>query len=175
MWTVNGGYTIRPVRDDELEAILEVYRQCEDFLALTPQPTASVAMVQMDLKHSRENYGLFCGIYDAPDGTMVGVLDVTMSGFEGNPHHAFIALLMIGKPYRSGGLGAAVVEAAEQQMMANPDVTAILSGVMANNPGAIRFWARHGYVITAGPISQADGTTTWDLCKPLVRKDPHKV
>jgi ribosomal protein S18 acetylase RimI-like enzyme len=100
---------------------------------------------------------------------MAGVLDVVMSGFEGDPHHAFISLLMIGKPYRSSGLGAAVVEVTERQMMANPDVTAILSGVMVNNPGAIRFWERHGYAITAGPILQADGTTTWDLCKPLVR------
>jgi ribosomal protein S18 acetylase RimI-like enzyme len=168
MWTVRGGYAIRPVRDDELEAMVEVYRQCEDFLALTPQPNASPEMVRSDLNISKANGGLFCGIY-APDGKMVGVLDVILKGFEGNPHHAFIELLMIARAHRSGGLGSAVVDVIERQIMADADVTAILSGVMVNNPAALRFWQRHGYAVSGGPVNQTDGTTTWDLHKKVPR------
>ncbi|MBI5958514.1 MAG: hypothetical protein HY866_07265, partial [Chloroflexi bacterium] len=67
-------FTIRPVEDDQLENVLEVYRPCEDFLALGPQPKASMVMVEADLRLSADNGGIFCGIYD-PGGVMLGVVD----------------------------------------------------------------------------------------------------
>ncbi len=34
-------FTLRPVDEGDLAALMEVYRQCEDFLALGPQAMAS--------------------------------------------------------------------------------------------------------------------------------------
>lgn len=155
-------FSIRPVSSDELDAILAVYRQCEDFLALCPVPTASLEMVQVDLQLSASQNGVFCGIYN-PDGVMVGVLDV-IPQYE--PSAAFLELLMIGAPYRSQGLGEAVVRALEDETRKNPTITAIRAGVQVNNPGAVRFWKRMGFQIVGGP-KLIDQTTCYDLLKDL--------
>ncbi len=158
-------FTIRPVREDDRADILSVYRQCEDFLALGPVPQASMAMVQADLDYSTQHGGIFCGIFD-PGGGMMGVIDVIPKGYEGEPHTAFLTLLMIRELYRAHGLGTAVVQAAEQYLVAQHTVDTIRAGVAVNNPGAIRFWARQGYVTVSGPIVFPDGTG-FDLCKSL--------
>lgn len=50
---------IRSIRSDELESVLEVYKQCEDFLALGPVPTASKEMVLNDIEISKAENGIF--------------------------------------------------------------------------------------------------------------------
>jgi len=162
-------FIIRPLRDDDLLPVLEVYRQCEDFLARTPKPTASMEIVQEDLALSRQNGGIFCGIYNHT-GTMMGILDVVLSGFEGERGSAFIELLMIGQPYRQRGLGSAVVQALETYIQRDTHVNVILAAVMVNNPVAIRFWERHGYKIVGGPEAEPDGTTVWKLSKLVISR-----
>jgi ribosomal protein S18 acetylase RimI-like enzyme len=135
---------IRHVHPEELEAVLEVYRQCEDFLALGPVATASMVMVLSDLEISKGYGGTFCGIYTA-EGEMIGVLDTVQAGFEGDPRAAYLTLLMIAAPYRDR----------------------ILAGVQVNNPGAMRFWQRMGYRIVSEPKLHSDGTTAVDLRKDL--------
>jgi len=164
------GFSIRPVRPDETSAILEVYRQCEDFLALGPVPTASLAMVLADLALSRQHSRVFCGIYEAqPDGLgpMVGVLDVVLGGAEGRPECADLALLMIAAPHRHHGLGRKVVALVEEAIRRDPSITTILSGVQVNNPPAIRFWTRNGYRIVGGPELMPDQTTVYHLRKDV--------
>jgi len=58
------GCTIRPVEQNEaeLEQVLAVYRQCEDFLALGPVAMASLEMVAADLALSGLKGGTFCAI-----------------------------------------------------------------------------------------------------------------
>jgi ribosomal protein S18 acetylase RimI-like enzyme len=161
-------FTIRPVNENgEAGAILEVYRQCEDFLALGPVAQASMQMVQVDLAHSRDEGGVFCGIYAHPDGQMMGIVDFMQAGFNGEPELAFISLLMIAAPHRSQGLGAAVVTLVEGWIRVAGKATAIEAGVQVNNPQAIRFWERMGYKIVSGPIEYADGTTAYRLWRSL--------
>lgn len=157
-------FEIHPIVQDDLNAILEVYRQCEDFLALGPVSTASLEMVLSDLELSKRQGGIFCGIYTKTE-KMIGVLDYVPCNFEGDPHVAFLSLLMIAAPFRSEGIGAAVVAAVEKEVRKDPQITAMLSGVQVNNPQAIRFWQRHGYRIVSGPILHADQTTAFDLRK----------
>jgi ribosomal protein S18 acetylase RimI-like enzyme len=159
-------FSLKPISNQDLQAVLEVYHQCEDFLALGPEPRASMPMVLNDLAYSQAHGGHFCGIYD-PAGSLVGVVDVVLHGFEGNPAHAFITLLMIAQPFRRKGLGGEVVQAVEQEIRRNPQVEQILSGVQANNPAALRFWQRQGYQVTSGPTLQPDGTTAYQLQKKL--------
>ncbi len=103
--THDNRFHIRPITADELDAVLEVYRQCEDFLALGPVPVASTAMVLQDIEISRREGGIFCGIYDAANGKMIGVVDYVPHGFEGDPHLAHLSLLMMLRPSASGEWG----------------------------------------------------------------------
>ena len=157
---------IHPITGEELNAVLEVYRQCEDFLALGPVPTASMKMVLKDIEISHGYGGLFCGIYTAGD-RMIGIIDYVPGNFEGNPRAAFLDLLMIAAPYRKQGLGQAVVEAVENEIRKDTQVNVILSGVQVNNPLAIRFWQRNGYQIVSGPKLMPDQTTAYALRKDL--------
>jgi ribosomal protein S18 acetylase RimI-like enzyme len=158
--------TVRPTGASETEAILTVYRQCEDFLALGPQLNATHAMVLADLQHSVDEGGVFCGIYDAYN-VMVGVVDFVSRGFEGDPTRAFLSLLMIAAPWRGKGLGAAVVRLVEAEIHRDAQVARIDSGVQVNNLAAIRFWQRCGYTIISGPNLLPDQTTVFHLRKLL--------
>jgi ribosomal protein S18 acetylase RimI-like enzyme len=158
---------IHPVGERDVHAVLKVYQQCEDFLALGPAATASLEMVLKDLEISHEAGGIFCGIFNAPD-RMIGVVDYVPSHWEGDPRAAFLELLMIAAPFRSRGIGTAVVEAVENEIRKDPGITVIHSGVQVNNPQAIRFWQRHGYRIVSGPKLQLDQTTAFDLRKDIV-------
>jgi ribosomal protein S18 acetylase RimI-like enzyme len=155
---------IHPTTQDDLDAVLDVYRQCEDFLALGPVPTASMEMVLKDLETSRAEGGVFCGIYTA-GGKMIGIIDYVPSNFKGEPHTAFLELLMIAASFRKQGIGKAVVEAIENEIRKDARVSTILSGVQVNNPQAIRFWQRNGYRIVSGPELFPDQTTAFGLRK----------
>ena len=98
---------IRPVTHADLSAVLDVYRQCEDFLALGPEPAASMEMVLRDIETSQREGGLFCGIFEA-NSSMIGVIDYVFGNFEGDPRLAFLSLLMIAAPHRNQGIGQAV-------------------------------------------------------------------
>jgi ribosomal protein S18 acetylase RimI-like enzyme len=165
--THDNRFRIRPIRPDELDTVLDVYRQCEDFLALGPVPTASMEMVLQDLEISRHEGGIFCGIYDAANGKMIGVVDYVPCNFEGVPHQAFLSLLMIAAPFRQQGVGKAIVEAIEQEIREDEHVTVILSGVQVNNPRAVQFWQKRGYCIVSGPTLMPDQTTVFRLRKDL--------
>jgi ribosomal protein S18 acetylase RimI-like enzyme len=154
-------YVLRPVdREDPaaLVAVLEVYRQCEDFLAIGPQPHASLEMVLADLQLSHDLGSLFCGISLCPSDELAGVIDYLPAGFEGNPQHAFLELLMIARPFRGQGLGRQVVASVETEVCKNPRVTAMRLGCQVNNPTGLRFWKSCGYRIIRPPKLFPDQT-----------------
>ncbi len=157
---------IRPIARNDLEAVLEVYRQCEDFLALGPVATASMEMVLKDIELSKSAGGIFCGIFTL-DGKMIGVVDYVACNYQGDPQAAFLSLLMIAASYRNCGIGQAVVEAVENEIAEQTGVMVILSGVQVNNPQAVRFWQRNGYRIASAPKLYPDRTTAVDLRKDL--------
>ena len=161
------GIEIRPISEGELQAVLNVYQQCEDFLALGPVSTASLEMVLKDIEISEQQEGVFCGIY-TPEGNMIGVLDYVPRKWEGDPRSAFLSLLMIAAPFRGQGIGAAIVAAVEKEIKKDTRVTAIRSGVQVNNPQAIKFWRSHDYRIVSGPELMPDQTTVFGLRKELI-------
>ena len=161
---------IRPIDRNnplDLEEVLTVYQQCEDFLALGPVAKASSAMVQADLDLSIEEGGVFYGIFDRVTGQIMGVVDYVLSGFEGDPELAFLSLLMIAAPYRSCGLGAIVVQLVEDAIRQDGRSRRIRSGVQINNPNGIRFWQHMGYRIISGPELMPDQTVVFGLIKTL--------
>jgi len=163
---VSDDLAIRPIADDDLDAVLDVYRQCEDFLALGPVPDASLTMVLSDIGLSQACGGCYCGIY-IMDGRMIGIVDYVPRNYEGDPRAAYIALLMIAAPFRRRGIGQAVLEAIEKKIRRDAQVNTILAGLQVNNPQAIHFWQRNGYRIVGGPELMPDRTTVYHLRKDL--------
>ena len=162
---------IRPVVEtqDELGRLLEIYRECEDFLALGPVAKASLEMVKADLEHSRSEGGLYCSIVDPASGEMVGVVDFVPRGFQGKDSLASLSLLMIAARERGKGLGEAVARAVEAEITKDRRISAIDAGVQVNNPKAIRFWQRMGYQIISEPRTMPDGTVCFQLLKKISR------
>ena len=157
-------FELRTITQEDLGAVLDVYRQCEDFLALGPEPTASMEMVVKDVESSQREGGIFCGVLSV-DGEMIGVVDFVPSGFEGDPHVAFVSLLMIAPPYRNQGLGGRIVELIEDETRKNAQVRTVLTAVQVNNPEGLRFWQKSGYRVVGEPELQPDQTTTLRLLK----------
>ncbi|OGO20169.1 MAG: hypothetical protein A2Z15_00530 [Chloroflexi bacterium RBG_16_50_11] len=154
---------IKTVTPDDKYNVLEVYRQCEDFLALGPQPKASLEMVLKDIGESHKEGGAFQGIY-AGD-RMIGVVSYITKGFEGNLTNAFLSLLMIIPSFRGKGRGTKIVGIVEKEILADSRVKTILSAVQANNSDALRFWEKNGYRIVSEPELRPDGTTVFQLRK----------
>jgi ribosomal protein S18 acetylase RimI-like enzyme len=158
--------TLRSVNPNDTEAILGVYRACEDFLAWGPEPKASLEMVQKDLEMSRQDGGCFCGIFNT-GGQLAGIIDFVASGFEGKMDIAFFSLIMIAAPFRNQGIGNRTVRLVEKEIRKNLGITEIRSAVQVNNAAAIRFWQKNGYRVISGPELQPDSTTVFRLSKKL--------
>ena len=159
-------FKIAPIAEPHLPQVLEVYQQCEDFLALGPIPKASIDMVKADIDHSKEENGLFCGVFDHKENLM-GIVDLVPNMFEGNPGNAFISLIMIAKSHRNKGLGRKIIEAVENKIREDRQVKVILSAVQTNNERAIHFWEELGYTIIGGPEPRPDKTVVYQLSKNL--------
>ncbi|MDO9067360.1 MAG: GNAT family N-acetyltransferase, partial [Deltaproteobacteria bacterium] len=127
---------------------------------------ASMDMVKADIDHSKEDGGLFCGIFDLKENLM-GIVDFVPNMFEGNPEQAFISLIMIAKPHRNNGLGRKVIEVIESKIREDRQVKVILSVVQTNNERAILFWKELGYAIIGGPEPRPDKTVVYQLSKNL--------
>ncbi len=159
-------FKIAPIAKSQFPHVLAVYQQCEDFLALGPIPKASIEMVKADIEHSKEENGLFCGIFDHKESLM-GIVDFVPNMFEGKPGNAFISLIMIAKPHRNKGFGKNVIEAIENKIREDRQVKVILSAVQTNNERAIHFWGDIGYAIVGGPEPRPDRTVVYRLSKNL--------
>lgn len=158
-------FLIKRVDESNIDLILQVYKQCEDFLSLGPVPYASRQMVLDDLDLSREEGGVFCGIF--VEDEIIGVVDFVPGNYEGKPEEAYLALLMIAGPHRQKGIGREVVDAVEAEMLKNGSIKSIRAGVQTNNPPAIAFWQAVGYRIVSGPTLLPDTTTAFGLKKDV--------
>lgn len=159
-------FKIAPIVESQLSQVLVVYQQCEDFLALGPVPKATIGMVKADIDHSKEENGLFCGIFDHKEN-LIGIFDFVPNMFEGNPEQAFISLIMIAKPHRNNGFGKKVIKAIENKIREDRQIKVILSAVQTNNERAIHFWKELGYAIIGGPEPRPDKTIVYQLRKNL--------
>lgn len=157
-------FKIEPVSDSDCSAVLEVYRQCEDFLVLGPVPSASMEMVLTDMRESGAEGGCFCGIYNL-QGEMTGILDYMPSQYQGDQQKACISLLMIAIPHRNCGTGRQVVATVETFLKDECEVRSVFTHVQTENLRALRFWNECGYHRISDADPRPDGTTVYHLCK----------
>jgi ribosomal protein S18 acetylase RimI-like enzyme len=165
MYIEGNSFIIRNLHINEIKSVVEVYKQCEDFLSLGPVASASIEMVLNDMKISEDEGGIFCGIYQGTE--MIGIVDFVLSNFEGVTNHAFISLLMISMHRRRKGLGKEIVKLIEEEILKDSGVDTILSGVQVNNTEAIKFWNRLNYKIVSEAKLMPDKTTVYDLRKDV--------
>ena len=158
-------FVIKPVDENDISDIFNVYKQCEDFLSLGPVSHASKQMVLDDLKLSKDEGGIFCGIFIGAE--MIGIVDFVENNYESNPEEAYLSLLMIAKTHRNKGIGKDVVNVVESVIRKNANIKTILAGVQVNNKSAIDFWNKMGYKIVSGPKFMPDTTIVYDLKKDL--------
>lgn len=159
------GFEIVPAGPERTEELLALYLRCEDFLALNPlAPRADLEMIQRDLTTTAGEGGYYCAVQTSA-GELLGVVDFIPGGFEGHPDQAFLELLMLPVEQRGQGLGARVLACLEEALRLDPRVSWLLAGCQVNNPGALRFWQKHGFEVIKPPEVQPDGT----LCV-LLRK-----
>ena len=161
-----GGLAIVPIGYCQADAVLGVYAACEDFLSLGPQLKATMEMVMKDLEDSKKHDRTFCGIYDGKNG-MVGIVDFARRGHEGRSDRASLALLMVAKPHRGRGIGTRAVGMVEREIMKDPGVAWIDTGVQVNNAPGIAFWRKMGYEACGGPELMPDKTTVYHLRKKI--------
>jgi ribosomal protein S18 acetylase RimI-like enzyme len=161
------GLKVRLFTPKDIDATLEVYRECEDFLSLGPVPKASTEMVLADFEHSKNENGIYCCVIDKED-RQIGVLDFIP---EVRPHTAFLSLLMIAKPYRQVGNGRFVVAWLENHLFQNYATESIESGVQVNNEAGKRFWKAMGFRIGSAARILEDKTVAYEMRKELKSRD----
>jgi RimJ/RimL family protein N-acetyltransferase len=159
-----GELSVRLYKEDDIPAILEVYRQNEDFLSLGPVPKASLEMVRKDIAQSMEEKGFFCVISHQQSG-IIGVMDFAPQ--RGDPGTAYLALLMISAPYRKLGYGESIMAAFEKYLVTTYKSKILKAGVMVNNPKAIMFWERMDFSINRTPELLPDTTTVFRMSKKI--------
>ena len=163
------GFGLRVVdthKPHDLEQVLSVYRACEDFLALGPQPHASIEMVRTDLETARQVGSTFYAI-TLPSGEMAGILDFLPSGYTNNPRQAYLALIMIALHHRRAGLGRDLLRLMELNLHRRA-IHTFAAHVQINNPASLAFFQSAGFVICSTPQLQPDGTTSVELRKKLL-------
>lgn len=155
-------FTIRTVKQFDFPAILKVYKQSEDFLSLGPIPNASMEMVLKDIKHSKEEKGKYCGIWDLK-GNLMGTVDFVP--LLADKESSFLTLILISVDYRDKGLGGKVIQALEQYLTTKYSVKRILSAVQTNNRKAVHFWKKCGYTVETIPEKRRDETVIFKMKK----------
>jgi ribosomal protein S18 acetylase RimI-like enzyme len=158
-------YVIKPLTPPEYPAVVEAYRQCEDFLMLGPVHQASMDMVLKDIQEADVEGGLYRGIFSGKE--LIGVVSYVPSHFEFKTVDAFILLLMLAAGHRGKGIGSTIVDMVEKEICTHARIRSIRCGVQVNNPLAIRFWEKKGYQIFSGPTQQPDKTTVYLLRKQI--------
>jgi ribosomal protein S18 acetylase RimI-like enzyme len=155
---------VAKVTGDDLPELLSVYKACEDFLALGPDPRASVDMIEKDLADSRKEAGEYCTIRNS-EGALIGVIDIILKALE--PSTCYLMLLMIGKPWRNRGYGRMVMVALEEYLREQYGSKQLDAEVQTTNPKAIHFWKSFGFQISEMAEDQPDGTVTYAMTKEL--------
>jgi ribosomal protein S18 acetylase RimI-like enzyme len=154
----------RPVTLADTSILHRLYQQSEKYFKIIAAPIPLEIDVRSELQSAlsdprRHLEFLLDTESDTESGhdQIVGYLDLKFN----YPNHgdATINLLLIAEPFQSGGWGSRTVQDLEARLQSGqvahaPTVHRLLAGIYAENPGAMRFWERHGYhfAIDARPV-----------------------
>ena len=158
----------RPVTLADTSILHHLYQQSERYFQIIAAPIPLEVDVRSELESAlsdpRRHLEFLldadltsADLTSADPERVIGYLDLKFN----YPNHgdATINLLLIAQPFQSDGWGSKTVQDLESRLntgrVANaPTVHRLLAGIYAENPGAMRFWERHGYhfAIDARPV-----------------------
>ena len=124
---------VRPVRCDDIAAVLALWERARSAAASTPDTPETVARL-LDT-----GPGSLLVAERGPDGAIVGALIAAWDGWRGNMYR-----LAVDPAHRRAGVGLALVRAGERHLAAQGArrVTAL---VAHDEPDAVGLWAAAGY------------------------------
>ena len=155
----------RPVTLSDTSILHRLYQQSERYFKIIAAPIPLEVDVRSELESALSDprryleFLVDAGAHAEPDnaGQIVGYLDLKFN--YPNQGDATINLLLIAEPFQSDGWGSKTVQDLESRLQSGqigyaPRVHRLLAGIYAENPGAMRFWERHGYhfAIDARPV-----------------------
>jgi RimJ/RimL family protein N-acetyltransferase len=158
-------------------AILAVYEQCADYLALqTPEPPSG-AMVQSDAATTARHGGVFAGIFKREAHILIGAISFVSQNFRGQRDYAFVLNLMIGSAHRRQGYGTEAYRAIEEFIWRDPDVKRIGALLLPQHEPSYAFAAKHGFERAGGPFKNKRGYGLWAFSKkrPGLAETPGEV
>jgi RimJ/RimL family protein N-acetyltransferase len=120
------------VSETNIDQVFQVYKECEDFLSLGPEPKASLDMVYKDLEYSRESSGIYNLIMDE-NGCIIGIIDYIPYKYGKNGDYCYISLIMIKSQYRSQGYGKRVLREIEESVHRAYGISQFRASVQINN------------------------------------------
>jgi GNAT superfamily N-acetyltransferase len=158
----------RPVTLADTSILHHLYQQSERYFKIIAAPIPLEVDVRSELRSAlsdpRRHLEFLLDAGSDPTSAdpanpeqVVGYLDLKFN----YPNHgdATINLLLIAEPFQSDGWGSRTVQDLEARLNTGliahaPTVHRLLAGIYAENPGAMRFWERHGYhfAIDARPV-----------------------
>ena len=156
----------RPVTLADTSILHRLYQQSERYFKIIAAPIPLEVDVRSELESAlsdpRRHLEFLVDAGQTHAGQtnaeqVVGYLDLKFN----YPNHgdATINLLLIAEPFQSDGWGSSTVQDLEARLQSGqmehaPTVHRLLAGIYAENPGAMRFWERHGYhfAIDARPV-----------------------
>jgi GNAT superfamily N-acetyltransferase len=151
----------RPVTLADTSILHRLYQQSAKYFKIIAAPIPLEVDVLSELESAlsdpRRHLEFLLDADPANPGQVVGYLDLKFN----YPQHgdATINLLLIAEPFQSDGWGSRTVQDLESRLQSGridhaPTVHRLLAGIYAENPGAMRFWERHGYhfAIDARPV-----------------------
>ena len=145
-----------------INAILEVYIESEDFLSLGPKNKASIEMVNSDINYSKSHGYKYYEI--KIENETIGICDFCISGFEDIEENGYINLIMIKENKRNMGYGKLILGNIEKEI-AHCKTNKIIAFVQTNNMKAIKFWENNGYQKTSNEILNEDMTIVYRMEK----------
>jgi ribosomal protein S18 acetylase RimI-like enzyme len=148
----------RPVTLADTSILHHLYQQSERYFKIIAAPIPLEVDVRSELQSALSDPRRHLEfLLDAESDQVVGYLDLKFN----YPNHgdATINLLLIAQPFQADGWGSKTVRDLEERLQSAqiahaPTVHRLLAGIYAENPGAMRFWERHGYhfAIDARPV-----------------------
>ncbi|HEX4453925.1 MAG TPA: GNAT family N-acetyltransferase [Kofleriaceae bacterium] len=149
---------VRAIERNELALVQRLHERCADFWTLVegepPRPGLAEELMHEVPPGGTIDHKHVLGAFDAE---LVALLDL-YDGYP-EPHAWYVSLLLVAPEARGGGLGHELVAYAEAYVRARGG-RALRLIVQEQNPRALAFWMREGFVYEA--------TTTQKIGRPNV-------
>ncbi|HEX6289712.1 MAG TPA: GNAT family N-acetyltransferase [Herpetosiphonaceae bacterium] len=161
---------LRPLEDDDLDAVMSLYRSTTNYWAAIGYGREPVSKLQLQsdfLDAQRTEGRVLFAIVRCEDNALIGVADVQLEAIMSDT--ATIALLLVGGQYQQHGYGSEAADLLERALFAQPEIEFIMAGVAETSELGQRFWLRRGYHYSGSTTHdpQSSRTTIW-----LAKKRP---